>query len=206
MGYMDHRRGWRVWDSMRKIILSRVNVYFDETKRGVFECVEPVNTWGVTVQWGPSIEVCRSTAQASSQLNDLPAPDTHQESDISEFGASESADDSKVRNSQDQQERDANVHAQTLVQQQRTTRASSQEPRVNPQAPQQAQRQSSASIADTSVPVRNSSSRRAPTERTITVSNKTWQRQNGRIERTMAAMPVHEEFIIGIRCSRAQKL
>ena len=27
-------------------------------------------------------------------------------------------------------------------------------------------------------------------------NNKTWQRQNGRIERTMAAMPVHEEFIM----------
>ena len=67
---------------------------------------------------------------------------------------------------------------------------------MNPQAPQQAQRRNSASIVDTSVPVRDSSSRRAPTERTITVNNKTWQRQNGRIERTMAAMPVHEEFIM----------
>ena len=61
-----------------RVVLFRVNVYFDETKRGVFECVEPVNTWGVTVQWGPSIVVYGSTAQASSQLNDLPAPDTHQ--------------------------------------------------------------------------------------------------------------------------------
>ena len=81
LGYEENRVGYRVWHPEKRIVLFRINVYFDETKKGIFkksESNEQAQSEEETLSFGPILEAegqpTLAPEHADPLLSDHPDP------------------------------------------------------------------------------------------------------------------------------------
>jgi hypothetical protein len=78
LGYEENRVGYRVWHPEKRIVLFRINVYFDETKKGIFKKSElqgkkQAESEEETLSFGPILEAEGQPTLAPEHADPLPS-------------------------------------------------------------------------------------------------------------------------------------